>query len=196
MLVHKSTFYKNMHTFSKVHRIETRGKKIMRQEIQKAIDFLNGYQWIKKDIKKLKTKIEDLEETMGITGVIISDMPKAHTNNISRPTERIALELVELKTEQGEQVAESLEKLEQIENVIESVDKHQLQDLLYYRYIEGLTIEQTADEMGISERHAYRIQPKAWAAVARIMGFKSDIIDPNFIQDYVRWKNQIIQKLQ
>lgn len=155
-------------------------------DIQK---YLKQYLHIKNQMRRLWEKIDDIEETYGVSGIEISDMPKAHTNVIQHPTEEIAIKLVALKESYQIKYSKALDKMKDIESTIDQIENEQLQELLYYRYIEGLTIEATAEEMDTSDRNIYYLQPKAWKAVAEVLD-RDKLITREFIDQNVIWKTK------
>lgn len=162
----------------------------------KTLLFLESYQWKKKAIERLERKIDEIEETVGVNGVQYSDMPKAHTNSIHRPTEEIALKLIDLKNQYEVKYDEALKKMQEVEALIISVDDPLLMSFLELRYIDGMTMEETAEELDMSDRHIYRLQKKALKAACEKLGL-SDPVDAEFVQKWVKWKNAAIaQKVE
>lgn len=153
-----------------------------------AKEYLMQYQKLKRDISKLEKRINEAESMIGISGVNYSGIPKTHTNKPSRMTENSALRLVELKEKYQSKLEKLVEKGNEIESVINKVEDSQLQELLYYRYIEGLTVEQTAEEMWLTPRWIYKQQKKALSKVAEIIN--DGIISEKFVQDYIRAKHK------
>lgn len=157
------------------------------KDIQK---YLKQYLHIKNQLRRIQEKIDDLEETLGVSGMKISDMPRAHTNVTQHPTEDIAIKLISLKESYQRKYSKALDKMRDIESTIDQIENEQLQDLLYYRYINGLTIETTAEEMDTSDRNIYYLQPKAWKAVAEVLD-KDKLITQEFIDQNIIWKTKV-----
>ena len=165
------------------------------QQTQQAAEFLEQYKWKKREVQRIERRIEEIEDDIGLTAVQFSDMPKSHTNKISRPTETTALRLIELKDKYTEKYRDAMLTLHTIEHTICKVKEPQMVEFLECRYIDGMTMEETAEEMDMSTRHMYRLQTKVLHTVADIMGFSSDMISPDFINAWVVWKNKAIKHL-
>ena len=139
---------------------------------EKVMEYLNQYKEMKSKIKNTKSRIQELEETMGIRAVGYSDMPKSKTNEIKKPTEELACDLVTLKNKYQKKLNELYNKRAEIEDIIEELDDVRHYEILFCHYIEDMTYSEVSDETGISIRNVYYMLPLALYEVGELLESK------------------------
>ena len=131
----------------------------MTREEREKQKSLNRYRDISLEIERMiEERAREYSKACKITPVY-THMPKQTSgdNKLQAAVEK----LLEEDQRLAEKIAEYLTAKKEIEAEIETVEDEQLRCLLRYRYIDHLTIEQIADEMGYSYRNICYLHKKA-----------------------------------
>ena len=104
---------------------------------------LSKYYWIKKEIKEIEEKLEELG--FGLGSPIMNDMPKVHDN--TSPVEKLAerrMQLIEIYIEKR---ISALEEHIKIERFIETIDDPEMRLIIRYRHLDLMKWEQIAERV-------------------------------------------------
>lgn len=120
---------------------------------------LNRYRDISLEIERMiEERAREYSKACKITPVY-TDMPKQTSGDNKLQT---AIEkLLEEDQRLAEKITEYLTTKKEIEAEIETVSEDRLKVILKYRYIDNMTMEQIADEMGYSYRNICYLHKKA-----------------------------------
>lgn len=102
----------------------------------------------------INSKIEELTKWKSIATKItptFSDMPKA--SGISDKVGQAVEKIIELQNEINNSIDKLVDLRQEIENKIEAIEDAKLKQLLFYKFIHGLTFEQIAEKMNYSVRN-------------------------------------------
>jgi len=127
---------------------------------------LQQYLWLRRVIKQLEDRREELETEATRMTVRYSDQPKGAPYDKDRMAE-LVVEMVELDEKIQAKLAESYELARKIEEAIGSLPERE-QYLMRARYIEGKSWGQIAADMHYSWRQTYNIHSKALRALKGI----------------------------
>lgn len=120
---------------------------------------LQQYLWLRRVIKQLEDRREELEAEATRVTVRYSDQPKGAPYDKDRMAE-LVVEMVELDEKIQAKLAESYEMARKIEEAIGSLPERE-QYLMRARYIQGESWEQIAVDMHYSWQHVHRIHANA-----------------------------------
>lgn len=121
---------------------------------------LRGYRDLKREAKYLEETIERIEaEIYAPRTTRLDKLPGAQSNGTG-PTERLALKHMELLDLYRAKLVELRAGQLEVEKAIEPLPTDERM-LMRYRYLEGLTWEEVAVEMGYTWRHVHRIHARA-----------------------------------
>ena len=120
---------------------------------------LQQYLWLRRVIKQLEDRREELETEATRMTVRYSDQPKGAPYDKDRMAE-LVVEMVELDEKIQAKLAESYELARKIEEAIGSLPERE-QYLMRARYIQGERWEQIAVDMHYSWQHVHRIHANA-----------------------------------
>lgn len=126
---------------------------------------LQQYLWLRRVIKQLEDRREELETEATRMTVRYSDQPKGAPYDKDRMAD-LVVEMVELDEKIQAKLAESYELARKIEETIESLPERE-QYLMRARYIEGKSWEQIAVDMHYSWQHVHKIHAHALRLVKR-----------------------------
>ena len=121
---------------------------------------LRGYRDLKLEAEQIKDFIDRIEAEMYAPKTTRLDAIPGANPHGTGPTERLALKHAELLDRYKEKLVELRAGQLKVEKAIEPLRPEERR-LLRYRYIEGLTWEEVAVEMGYSWRQTHRIHAKA-----------------------------------
>lgn len=130
------------------------------EEINFKKEYLKAY---KKMVLKEQRLQEDLQairaSSMFVKAIEYSDMPKGNNNNKDLSDFMVAMEekIEELKEQYFNTVLKKLE----IKKTIREMNNKKLQEILELQYVEFLSLEEAAERLGYSYRHAKRINQEA-----------------------------------
>ena len=118
-------------------------------KVLKGRDYLESVRHIERLIERLKMQIELEESMLTDTAIHYKDV-NVQTSGVKDLMSEKIPEIIELR-EELEKYIRSLERKKlTILRVIKRIDKLDQQQLIILRYLQGMTIEQTADSMGWS----------------------------------------------
>lgn len=122
-------------------------------------EYLQQYKYLDKRINRQLEEIQELRSLAEKITPSYSDMPKSHNgqDKIQSAVEKIIL----LEQELDKLIDKYIDLRREIELKINSIDDKRLQDLLKYRYIDGLTFEAIAIEMNYSYMQICRLHGQA-----------------------------------
>lgn len=130
---------------------------------------LYGYKDIEEFIENTEKKLNDmkLEENTTTVGTINYDsIQVSPTFNISRITERKALNKVEEETELKIELYKNIKVKREIDQVISNLSSIH-RDVIRYRYIEGLQWLEITERMNYEDRHLRNKKNEAVKSIAR-----------------------------
>ena len=137
-----------------------RGGKAVTNAEKKVI--LLEYQAIERRIKRLLDEKRGWMEKATAVTPVLSDMPKGGgTDKIQNAVCRIA----DIEADIDRQIDRQIDLRERIETAICAIPDGRLRDLMWYRYIDGLTWEQIAVTMHYSYVHICRMHGQALAVI-------------------------------
>ena len=117
----------------------------------KKLKFLNGYRWTIEKIDVLEERLARIDDKLySMRRSIISDMPKGGKG---KDTVDLIGDKEEIKRDINNRLIEAYEKKRLIETAIDCMDNDRLSVILSLKYIEGLTLEDIADQLHYSVSH-------------------------------------------
>ena len=126
---------------------------------------LQQYLWLRRVIKQLEDRREELETEATRMTVRYSDQPKGAPYDKDRMAE-LVVEMVELDEKIQAKLAKSYELARKIEEAIGSLPERE-QYLMRARYIQGESWEQIAVDMHYSWQHVHKIHRHALGLLKR-----------------------------
>lgn len=119
-------------------------------------EYLSRYRSAVRQMAQARARLEDLREFSSNVAACISGIPAAKGSFASKV--EIAVEQLERAQEKYlDQFTEALRIREDVETAIEQLEKQSYRDILYQRYIHGLTVVQIAETMHRDERWIRRL---------------------------------------
>ena len=107
--------------------------------------YLMQHRRIVEQIRQLDLTIERIEAEA--EGMSVSDDGMPHGSAISKPTEKLAIQLADIKARRTALREEAWRKRDEIERVIDEVEDPVCSRLLYDRYVLCMTWEETANDL-------------------------------------------------
>lgn len=132
-----------------------------------AKEYLMQYKDLTKQIKILDEEITDLTAGIGSTGKTLDGMPKAA--KIADKTATLATKLAGMSMEVSDLRTQAWEKRKEILDTILQVDKYPYTRILYKKYVQFISFEQIAVDMGYGYRHVTRLHGQALQKVDEIL---------------------------
>ena len=115
------------------------------------LKFLNSYRWTLEKIDVLEDRLARIDDKLySMRRSIISDMPKGGKG---KDTVDLIGDKEEIKKDINDRLTEAYDKKRIIENAIDSMDNDRLSVILSLKYIDGLTLEDIADQLHYSVSH-------------------------------------------
>jgi RNA polymerase sigma factor (sigma-70 family) len=125
------------------------------EEVKKE---LSAYKHNKKLLEKMEEEIEEYRNKATSCTSVLSDMPKG--TGIHDKMAQYASIIADIEAEKINQLIE-LEKSKQvIENTISKLEQP-YRNIIHYKFIDSMTLEDIAPEVPCSERQIYRLYKKA-----------------------------------
>lgn len=124
---------------------------------------LQEYYWVRRNIRQLEEKLEELETEATRQTTRFTQQPKARSSK-DRMADAVA-EIVTIQEKMQEELEKSYKLLTRIEQAIESLPPRE-KYLIRARYIDCKTWEQIAVEMHYSWPHVHRIHSRALQMLA------------------------------
>ena len=107
---------------------------------------LSQLYYLKKEIKEQQRRLAKLEETATNCSAQITGLPSG--NGISDKTGNYAAQIADLKALLDSNLKKCFDELNRLNRYIQSVDDSQMRTILRLRYIQGLTWQRIAFEIG------------------------------------------------
>ena len=111
---------------------------------------LNELYWLNKEIEDLESRIQELEETSGVSSSKMGD--GIHGSGISNPVEQVTLKKMKLQKRLSDVKITILEEKEKIERFVESISDSQTRTIIRLRNIDLKTWEQIGEFMGLDRK--------------------------------------------
>ena len=115
---------------------------------------LQEYMWMKKSIKQLEDRIEEIDTILTRTTSTLSDMPRG--NSPRDLTNDLLAKKVDLQDKLKKRLTKSIIELEEIEQAIAALPSRE-QYLFRMRYLEGKKWDDIFLKFGYSERQTHQI---------------------------------------
>ena len=113
--------------------------------------YLMQHRRIVEQIRQLDLTIERIEAE--VEGMSASDDGMPRGSSISKPTEKLAIQLADIKARRTALREEAWRKRDEIERVIDEVEDPVCSRLLYDRYVLCMTWEETAEDLHYNMRY-------------------------------------------
>jgi DNA-directed RNA polymerase specialized sigma subunit len=128
----------------------------MTNEEKKAI--LKQYIGLEKRIARLLDEKKKWKEKAEAISPVYSDMPKAGGCD---KIQNAVCQIVDLEQDINREIDAQIDLRRRIEAAVKQMDDEKLRDVMMYRYIDGLKLEEIAIEMSYSYMQIYRLHKKA-----------------------------------
>ena len=128
----------------------------MTNEEKKAI--LKQYIGLEKRIARLLDEKKKWKEKAEAISPVYSDMPKAGGCD---KIQNAVCQIVDLEQDINREIDAQIDLRRRIKAAVKQMDDEKLRDVMMYRYIDGLKLEEIAIEMSYSYMHIYRLHKKA-----------------------------------
>ena len=128
----------------------------MTNEEKKAI--LKQYIGLEKRIARLLDEKKKWKEKAEAISPVYSDMPKAGGCD---KIQNAVCQIVDLEQDINREIDAQIDLCRRIEAAVKQIDDEKLRDVMMYRYIDGLKLEEIAIEMSYSYMQIYRLHKKA-----------------------------------
>lgn len=115
---------------------------------------LSRYHDIKVELADLKSRIEEIEETL-IQSTKYSDTKSTNIFNNSSPTEKTAFQLCKLKEQYDLKIYDLINEQIRIEKYLDSVTDSEIKTIMRYRFIDCLTWDVIAVKLNYSRANPY-----------------------------------------
>ena len=111
---------------------------------------LNELYWLNKEITDLQNRIQELDETCGVSSSKMGD--GIHSGNVSNPVEQVALKKMELQKKLANTMVNILEEKDKIERFVETIPDSQIRTIIRLRNIDLMTWEQIGEFLGLDRK--------------------------------------------
>ena len=128
----------------------------MTNEEKKAI--LKQYIGLEKRIARMLDEKKKWKEKAEAISPVYSDMPKAGGCD---KIQNAVCQIVDLEQDINREIDAQIDLCRRIEAAVKQMDDEKLRDVMMYRYIDGLKLEEIAIEMSYSYMQIYRLHKKA-----------------------------------
>lgn len=128
----------------------------MTNEEKKAI--LKQYIGLEKRIARLLDEKKKWKEKAEAISPVYSDMPKAGGCD---KIQNAVCQIVDLEQDINREIDAQIDLRRRIEAAVKQMDDEKLRDVMMYRYIDGLKLEEIAIETSYSYMQIYRLHKKA-----------------------------------
>jgi len=127
-----------------------------------TLAMLRGYKSAQERLARAEQKLEELETPLYDARIPkLTGMPRAQAHGSGSAQEKLADATIELRDYYAGQMAKLRRNAARIERELDELEPELLADVLRLRFIDGLTLEATAERMNYSVRHIRRLQRKA-----------------------------------
>lgn len=121
------------------------------KHLNKLLEHIDKLQWIKKEIKQIENKIDELTV---LKAVSFDGMPSG--NSVSSPVEEYNERLDSLNRKLERRKAQNLEEEEWIEDYIEAIEDVEIRVLARSRFVECKSYKKIGDENFMDRTTVYR----------------------------------------
>lgn len=128
----------------------------MTNEEKKAI--LKQYIGLEKRIARLLDEKKKWKEKAEAISPVYSDMPKSGGCD---KIQNAVCQIVDLEQDINREIDAQIDLRRRIKAAVKQMDDEKLRDVMMYRYIDGLKLEEIAIEMSYSYMQIYRLHKKA-----------------------------------
>lgn len=128
----------------------------MTNEEKKAI--LKQYIGLEKRIARMLDEKKKWKEKAEAISPVYSDMPKAGGCD---KIQNAVCQIVDLEQDINREIDAQIDLRRRIKAAVKQMDDEKLRDVMMYRYIDGLKLEEIAIEMSYSYMQTYRLHKKA-----------------------------------
>lgn len=129
---------------------------------------LRDFRALGRRISRIEERLEELEAPLYDPRTPrLSGMPRSPSTRAGSAQERLADATIDLRATYLHQLARLREEAGRIETALDALQPQILADVLRLRYIDGLTIAETAEAMSYSTRNIDLLQRRALARLAR-----------------------------
>lgn len=122
--------------------------------------------------KLIESKLEEIKRLRELaTSISIPDLSKERTsggNQVQCRFAEIVDKLVDLECEILQEVDDYVEQEKEMRNVINQLPKPEWQLIMQYRYVEGLSFEEIAEELNYSVRQIYNMRKDIFEYLERL----------------------------
>lgn len=122
-------------------------------------EFLWGYRDSLRQVERLKAEIEELHTMRSVSAGGSSTGRKGWKSDLSEHMAR----LDSLEKEKEKEIRNMVRSYERIGQAINKLEDTQEKDVLFYRYIKGLTLWEISEKMHYSDRWARKLHERALA---------------------------------
>lgn len=130
----------------------------------RAIELLIEYTKLRKKILRLQSQIDEIKERAESLSAW-SDSDKVQTSHDPDKIGKVIAILSDMEDERNDLIIEAAGRMNDIEELLMQLDNPDYALVLQYKYIRGLTYEQTAEKMYCTARWAMKLRRRALRAL-------------------------------
>ena len=138
-----------------------------------AKNYMESYQSQKHLLNRINTQIIEKRELLDMKGVSY-DGVKVQTNEIKDHVGDAIADIADLSVEYREVWESAFKNMEEIEETVNRIESEKLKLILIKHYLKGDTWLAIADELGVTERHIYRLRDDGLKEIEKIIN--NDIV--------------------
>lgn len=143
-----------------------RGKDLsIKEENKKKKEHLRKYRMTGRRIRRIKAEIEEIKSMQMYPSINNDGMPRGTTQN---DLSNYAAEIAEKEEELYNEGVDQVRQYKDISAKINSIENQDERDVLFYRYIKGMTFWEIAQEMDYSESGIYKLHGRALENIKEI----------------------------
>lgn len=133
-------------------------------------DRLRAYRMQKRELEQLRGLLDEIETSVYYPGAAqVSDMPRAPARPVGGSAqERAALRTMEIRDKYADKIAELQTECLIIERAVEAVPESTERLILRMRYLQGLSWETIADDIGLTVRQITRRHGRALQMIKEV----------------------------
>ena len=133
-----------------------------------AKEYLKQYLKIEESIKQKQAEINHYESVAVSIAQTCSGVGGNPNGGSDKVGQTVAI-VLDLKNDIAAEVERLVDKQREIESSIEKINDRRLEVVLKYKYINGATYEQIADQMGYSYKQIYRLHRYALKKLQNVL---------------------------
>lgn len=103
---------------------------------------------LKNELKMWQNKLAKLQEEMAVSPKVMDGMPYPNTNEVSSPTERIAIEIIEVDTIIKGMISKIRITIKEITEFITGIEDSEMRQIINHRCVDCMKWERIGEEMG------------------------------------------------